>query len=371
MTKEPIATTRLTPEQQSAVLYWPTKAKIPIIPCDSKTKGFNFHWKDVDFTVVDWESNVAAGLYDNGIALVLGKTLPGCPYPYCFALDFDGLDAVMEFFGSWANVVSLSKKTRIEWHQDKGRLHIVFFSEKNVTKKRIDIKKCRLEVRCDELLIASPSIHGDGNPWIVLGTNEIAFLNYVDMLKLEAKIDSLSEEGYMSDENKQHCIEWLENPNTLVSEGSRHDAVKILGCSYYYRYNGWKDLTDDQRRNKLHEWNEQHCNPSLPDEEFEDIWKWIVKTHRKTRDKQFEDLNDKAKSVQAEANSPVNMPGCISYQISDTPTIWITGTPDNKLIEVMRKTKPSDDGLLTVYFLNYCKDILCNSKALSQVVISP
>jgi hypothetical protein len=48
--------------------------------------------------------------YDNGIALVLGKTLPGCPYPYCFALDFDGEYAVMEFFGSWENVLSLSKK---------------------------------------------------------------------------------------------------------------------------------------------------------------------------------------------------------------------------------------------------------------------
>jgi hypothetical protein len=41
--------------------------------------------------------NVAAGLYDNGIALVLGKALPGSPYPYSFALDFDGIDAVLEW----------------------------------------------------------------------------------------------------------------------------------------------------------------------------------------------------------------------------------------------------------------------------------
>jgi hypothetical protein len=233
------AKTKLTPEQQSAVLYWPTIAKIPIIPCDSKTKGFNFPWKDVDFTEVDWEANLASGLYDNGIALKLGKTLPGSPYPYSFALDFDDEDAVMEFFGSWDNVVNLSKKTRIEWHQDKGRLHIVFLSETNVTKKRIEIKGGRLEVRCDELLIASPSIHGDGNPWTVLGgtgTEGITNLGHEDMLKLEAKIVSLSPQGYMSDENKQSYIAWLEDPNTIITEGSRHDAVKILGCSYYYRY---------------------------------------------------------------------------------------------------------------------------------------
>lgn len=45
------------------------------------------------------------------------------------------------------------------------------------------------------------------------------------------------------------------------------------------------------------------------------------------------------------------MPRCVSYQISDTPAIWITGTPDNKLIEVMRKTKPTEDGLLTVLYI--------------------
>jgi hypothetical protein len=101
--------------------YW-LQSKISIIPCDSKTKEFGSHrWKDVDLSSVNWQSNLAAGLYDNGIALRLGKTLPGSPYPYCFALDFDGIDAVIEFFGSWDNVLSLSRKIRIEWHQDKGR----------------------------------------------------------------------------------------------------------------------------------------------------------------------------------------------------------------------------------------------------------
>jgi hypothetical protein len=128
------------------VLYWPKIAKIPIIPCDSKTKTFGVaKWKDVDFSQTDWEANVTAGLYDNGIAIVLGETLPGYPYPYTFALDFDGQDAVVEFFGSWDNVLKLAQTHRIEWHQDKGRLHIVFFCEKNVTAKRIIISKMPLK----------------------------------------------------------------------------------------------------------------------------------------------------------------------------------------------------------------------------------
>jgi hypothetical protein len=353
MAEEPMTSTRLTPEQQSAVLYWPTIAKIPIIPCDdSKTKTFgSYRWKDVDFSQINWQSNVAAGLYDNGIALVLGKTLPGCPYPYCFALDFDGADAVMEFFGSWDSVLSLSKKTRIEWHNDDGRLHIVFFSEKIVTSKRIVIKNGALEVRCDDLLISSPSIHGDGNYWTPLNTDQIAALTGQELPRLQAKIEMLSgKDGYMSDDDKQRYIEWLENPNTIVGEGSRHDAVKILGCSYFYRYsNEWKDLTDDQRRDKVQEWTQQHCNPPFPYSEFSEIWKWIVSTHRKSRDEEHEKLRD-AENSGSNNVDPLNMPNCISYQISTNPSIWITGTPDNKLIEVLRKVK-LDDGLQIISFL--------------------
>ena len=111
------ATTRLTPEQQSAVLYWPTIAKIPIIPCQTypKKEVHEKDWPNIDFTHVDFRAKLAAGEYDNGIALVLGKTLSGMHYP--LALDFDGWDAVLEWFGSWEQVLSSSQKTRIEWHQ--------------------------------------------------------------------------------------------------------------------------------------------------------------------------------------------------------------------------------------------------------------
>ena len=47
-------------------------SKIPIIPCDSKTKAFNSQWKNIDFIQIDFNSKLANGEYDNGIALVLG-----------------------------------------------------------------------------------------------------------------------------------------------------------------------------------------------------------------------------------------------------------------------------------------------------------
>jgi hypothetical protein len=84
-----VAKTNLTPEQQSAILYWAKTAKIPIISCDSKTKGVHYKdWPHIDFSQVDFNARLAAGEYDNGIAIVLGKTLSG--QYYSFALDFDG-----------------------------------------------------------------------------------------------------------------------------------------------------------------------------------------------------------------------------------------------------------------------------------------
>src|SRR5689334_14505503 len=140
--------TRLTSEQQTAVLYWPTKAKIPIIACYSRTKSVNIKkWSNFDFSQVDFVANLAAARYDNGIALVLGKTL--CGSYYSVALDFDGWDAVLEWFGSWEQVLSASQKTRIEWHQDKDRIHYIFLAKRPIANKKIQIKGSKLEVRCE------------------------------------------------------------------------------------------------------------------------------------------------------------------------------------------------------------------------------
>jgi hypothetical protein len=94
MTEQPATTTRLTPEQQSDVRYWYSIAGIPIIPCESKTKSVYYEdCPNIDFSQVDFDANLAAGEYDNGIALILDKTLSGSFYS--FALDFDGTGIIL------------------------------------------------------------------------------------------------------------------------------------------------------------------------------------------------------------------------------------------------------------------------------------
>ena len=290
--------TKLTAEQQTAILYWPEIANIPIIPADTRNKKIWLNgWSKVDFTGYDFRSKLVDGNYDNGIAVRLGKTLSS-EY-YSVALDFDGMDSVLAWFGSWENVIETANRTRIEWHEDKSRLHMFFLTSESITNRKIQIKDSLLEVRCEgQALFVSPSIHLEGKPYSALGTNQISILP--NLYGLKSKINSLCDD-YMSDEDQQAYIKWLEDPANYTKLGAgqgRHNGLVTLGTSYYYRYNGgWKNYTDDDRKAKLWEWNNKLAVPK-PEKEFEDIWKWIVTNHRKQRDEQHEQLREEERRQQ-------------------------------------------------------------------------
>ena len=284
--------TRLLPDIQAKVREWDQRYGIGYIPCITSAKDVHIkNWQNIDFSTIDFEANLKAGLYDQGIALVLGKTLtpPDAPYNYSFALDFDGWDAIEAWFGNWENVLSASQKTRIEWHDDKEKIHYIFLSKRPIQNRKIKIKRSQLEIRCEnQLLFCSPFTHKDGIPYTPLGTHRIVILDENQLLSLEAQIDTLCH-GYMSDHDKQRYIAWLEDPNTILGEGQgRHPALVTLGMSYYFRSNnGWFKLTDEERKIKLSEWHVQHCKPPKPEKEFDKIWGWIVDHCKGKRDEEF------------------------------------------------------------------------------------
>ena len=218
-------------------------------------------------------------------------------------------------------------------------------TSRSIRNKRIHIKNSLLEVKCErQALFVSPSIHKDGNPYSVLDTGEIAIINGNQLLQLESKIDSLSiNEGYMSDENKQTYIRWLEDPEnyTKLGEGQgRHNGLVILGISYYYQYNGeWKDYTDEQRREMLWDWNSKLAVP-LSQREFDDVWKWIIEKHRRIRDEQHEKLREERRRKQEFNKSQTfsmynngiktSLEGKIWTEIAKNPIRWIIADPNMK-----------------------------------------
>jgi hypothetical protein len=107
-------TTKLTPEEQNAVLAWPCIHHIPMLECDSRGKNiWTEGWQKLDLHNVDWKAKLEEGCYDNGIAIRLGRCLSNGKQELCsFALDFDDWDAVIAWFGSWENVLAWANNTR-------------------------------------------------------------------------------------------------------------------------------------------------------------------------------------------------------------------------------------------------------------------
>ncbi len=283
-----------------SVLYWPRIAHIGLIGCDSKAKQvYVKKWPELDLNSIDYESNLKTGLYKDGIAVRLGPCLSnGSKQLYSFALDFDGWDAVVAWFSSWEKVLEVSNKTRIEWHEDKCRIHMFFLSERPIANKKIPIKNSLLEVRCeDNLLFVHPSIHQEGKAYTPVGTPEIAILNNIALLKLEARIESLCRD-YMSDEDKDAFEKWLDDPNAILGEGQgRHDALKFKINSYYFKYKDeWLDLTDEQRFQRAWDWNIAHCKPAKPKQEFDSLVEWTIETHKQTRDQLHKQAKELRKS---------------------------------------------------------------------------
>ena len=290
-----VSVTKLTPGEQAPVLRWPELFGVGIIHAKSKVKEVHYtEWQKLDFSTVDFKKNLERGMYDEGIAIRTGKTLSGMKY--LAVLDFDGWEAVVAWFGTWENVIALSKKTLIEWHQDQGKIHVFLFSPEPILSRKIHIKNAYLEIRCQnekgvgQLVFASPSIHKEGMPYCALGTDFIIEeMQPIDLLRIKSKISQLCED-YMSDLDKDKYDAMLDEPDRKLGvNGGRHDATLFKAKRYYFNYSGeWLDLTDEQRFERAWEWHLAHCDPPRSRKEFDNIRDWIVKNLRQKRDQLHE-----------------------------------------------------------------------------------
>jgi hypothetical protein len=321
-------------------------ADIPIIPADTKNKRIWLNkWQELDFTDVDFRAKLANGDYDKGIAIRTGKTLSG-KY-YSIALDFDGWDAIVEWFGSWERVIALSIETVVEWHQDKSKIHAIFLSNSPLQNRRIHINNAFLEIRCEKnALFSSPSIHKEGNPYAALGTSQLAILSEQKILELKSKINSICED-YMSDADKEQYDQWLDLPTTIlgVNQG-RHDATKFKINRYYWKYSPeWLNLSDDQRFEKAWRWHIDHCRPPRSREEFDRLCEWTRNKFRAKRDELHERIRDERRRQQAAQafdksytfamyhdNVKASLDGNMWTEIGKNPIKWIVADSKMKVI---------------------------------------
>ena len=199
-------------------MIWPYAHRIPIIPADTANKTISLkQWPTMDFSNIDFKIEMLRGKYDEGAAIRLGPTLQ--EGVYSVALDFDGWEAVIAWFGLWDNVLAYSKKSLVEWHQEKGKIHVILLTKEPLPNKKIRIgeNNVLLEIRCEkQILFVSPSPHKEGNKYTPLGTDYIETLNgRTGLLQLKAKVNLLCD-IYMSNADRNEYDAWLDLDSTIL-----------------------------------------------------------------------------------------------------------------------------------------------------------
>ena len=142
-------------------------------------------------------------------------------------------------------------------------------------------------------------------------TNEIRILDKTQAFMLQEHIASICQKygvnysGNNKQEKEEFYQAWiacLHDDRTRIKKGGRHEVIKFISCSYFMKYaDEWDKLTDDQRFERVLEYDKMHCEPPLNDtdpQEVLDIWDWTKKTLRRSRDDQKEAREDEKRATE-------------------------------------------------------------------------
>lgn len=131
-----------------------------------------------------------------------------------------------------------------------------------------------------------------------------------------------------------------------MGEGSgRHPALVKVGSSYFNRHTGeWRDLTDDDRRAKLWELNLKFRVPKS-EQEFSQIWEWIVMRFRRDRDQKWEVEAEQEAAREKKSGYIPELNGNLYYQTNTKPPKFIVAHSETKrLIELTIRSFESKSG---------------------------
>jgi putative DNA primase/helicase len=293
----------LTPEQRLHARFWIDTIGADIAKCNSKSKDPSVEkWGTNIDREMDYGALLKAGHYDQGMDIICGQLRYGTYYKgkWLTVFDFDILDAFQKFLDLIGMTLDeLAQWTRVEWHHNPAKLHVFFLSDKpfrNVMSGR------GLEVYAQKKLVfVSPSVHKDGIPYQPYGTKEIVLLSgHIRQMQVEAILEAFMNEfgvSYWDDDSVKQYVEFLEKPDTILEAGQRHYGLKALACSWFNRlYGSISQLTDEQRLQRLFEYNQKQCNPPKPEQEIVGIWDWVQKTFTDSRKKKLDELLQEAKA---------------------------------------------------------------------------
>ncbi len=239
-----------------------------VIPANSVNKKTWIEWKNgpINFQVNpipedlhnEWK---AENQFKDGYAIIVGKLWFGeNAGKYGLVIDYDKWEAVEKWFGVWDNVIESANRTRIEWHQNKEKLHYFVYTklqlENNNSIPGIEIRARNELVYCGK--------NKDGKYWTPLGTDKIATKDEIDLKSLQIMINGLS-----GGKGKSTTIE-RHSPNYKKHEGENRslDLLQEMD-SLLLRNHGL--LSENKIKQLAKEWHEENQD-IYSDEKFESNW---------------------------------------------------------------------------------------------------
>ncbi|PWU81763.1 MAG: hypothetical protein DLM72_05355 [Candidatus Nitrosopolaris wilkensis] len=267
-------------------------------------------FRESHHSIGEFEENLKSGKYDKGIAILCGMFQRGPYKGKCLnIIDFDRELGIREFLTRSDKLTTMQnladEKTLVEYHEgDENSYHLFVIADVPLKRKSSD-STLGIEIKGETgLMFVSPSMHSSLKKYKPLGklTEKILELNPLEKLELEQHIDTISKRHgvpYLSELESTRFFDLLERDDTVIQTGSRHNTLTHIVVSYFFRWgHGWEEFTDEQRYERVLEFDRKHCVPPLQEtnrRELESLWDWVKKTYTGKRQEEQDQREDEKK----------------------------------------------------------------------------
>jgi MCM2/3/5 family protein/bifunctional DNA primase/polymerase-like protein len=287
--------------------YWYYTIGANITPAITRQKYSFIPWKEWQSTPIPEETYKTwkeSNKFKHGAQVLAGKLHRGkYAGKYLIFVDLDNRKAIDELCQTSnppLTLEQLAKTAIVEQHADNpNKAHVYFISEIPFPKKSSDVKgDLGDKIAADEIpaieikgegshgvALCSPSYHKSGHQYRVIGTIEPIVFNEKASEELKFKLDAICQKygiGYLNNVNSRGLVpiqQLFASDFKVLAGHNRHEALMRAMESLMARKGGI--MTEDQVWEDAWEWNETHCEPPLPKEEFEKQWiaatKWILR----------------------------------------------------------------------------------------------
>ena len=276
--------------------FWRYDIGVNVIPADTINKKPIVCWSEWQDKPIPEELHnqwKAEGLFSNGIAIIPGQVWHREDKKSLFFIfiDADKQNAINEICTRNEKTITLNEmaeKFLVEQHKDNPeKAHIYFYSPIPFPKKSADTV-LGLEVKGvgeHGIAFCFPSIHKDGMPYDIIGTNQPEVLNEIQALELIQHIDQICiKHGlqYLESSDSSNFSSRLRNiittlvldTNVKIPQGQRHVTLISVADSLLFNHLGkGKRKTEEWLKDFFDKINCLLCKPELlPATEANSIW---------------------------------------------------------------------------------------------------